>query len=336
MKQRTIFIGIISLLVLIFNNCTRQSEFPVLKGPYLGQKPPGMTPELFAPGIITTEYHEHSSPAFSKDGKEVYWSVFFNFWGPQVILYMQQKNGIWAEPEVAPFSGQYTDGNPCFSPDGQKLFFESRRPGIKGDPYTGNMDIWIVHRTDNGWSEPENLGTIVNSDKWERGPSVSSNGNLYFCSWRDGGFGESDIYVCRFENGNYSKPENLGNIINTKGYESFPFIAPDESYIIYESASDEMFISFRKSDNSWSIPENLSEKLNSTHDRFPLLSNEGKYFFFVSNRWLGNPYFDRRLNLRQVKEKAKSLSNALGNVFWVDAKIIDELKPKELEYRRNK
>lgn len=335
MKYSIVFCYIVLSILLVFNSFGHKNGFPELKGSYLGQKPPGMTPELFAPGIITTEYHEHSSPAFSKEGKEVYWSVFINFWGPQVILYMQQKNGIWAEPEVAPFSGQYSDGNPCFSPDGQKLFFESRRPSIKGDPYTGNTDIWVVHRTDTGWSEPENLGIIVNSDKWERGPSVSSNGNLYFCSWREGGFGESDIYVCRFENGNYSKPENLGNIINTKGYESFPFIAPDESYLIYESDSDELFISIRRIDNSWSIPENLSEKLNSTNDRFPLLSNDGKYFFFVSNRWLGNPYFNSKLNLRQVKEKAKSLSNALGNVFWVDAKIIDQFKPKinKVKYR---
>lgn len=50
----------------------QQDDFPVLRGPYLGQKPPGLIPEIFAEGVMTTEFHEHSSPAFSPDGKEVY------------------------------------------------------------------------------------------------------------------------------------------------------------------------------------------------------------------------------------------------------------------------
>lgn len=311
----------------------KQEGFPVLKGPYLGQEPPGMEPELFAPGIVTTEYHEHSSPVFSPDGSEVFWSVFINFWGPQVILYMQQHDGRWTQPQVAPFSGQYSDGNPCFSPNGQKLFFESRRPVHSGDAYTGETDLWIVERTDEGWGEPNHLGWQVNSQRWERGPSVSNNGNLYFCSMRDGGYGRMDIYRSKFEKGSYSEPENLGNKINTDGYESWPFIAPDESYILFESDAGDIVISFRRNDGSWSETMNMAEKLQSTgsQDRFPRRSNDGKYLFFVSNRWLSNPYFGNKLNLGQVKEKAKSISNGMGNVFWVDAKVIEDMKPENLK-----
>jgi len=265
---------------------TIQQQFPVLKGLYLGQKPPGMTPVIFAPGVITTGYHEHSSPAFSPDGDEVYWSVFINFWGPQVILTMHQKDGRWTQPEVAPFCGPHGDGNPCFSADGQKIYFESRRPMKDGDPYTGNTDIWVVRRLDYGWSDPKNLGNVINSDRWERGPSVSDNGTLYFCSMREGGFGQMDIYRSEYINGVYAEPENLGEVINTPGYESWPFIAPDESYLIYESDSGDLMISFREKDASWSIPKNLSGTMNFTggQDRFPLLSNDGRYLFFVSSR----------------------------------------------------
>ena len=330
MKQITGYFSLIISILFIFSHCIPQDKFPILKGAYLGQKSPGTTPEIFAPGVITTGYHEHSSPAFSFDGTEVYWSVFIIFYGPQVILTMQQKDGQWTQPEVAPFSGQYTDGNPCFSSDGTKLFFESRRPVKENEGARDDLDLWVVERTENEWGKPKHLGWEVNSERWERGPSISVNGNLYFCSMRNGSLGGMDIYCSKLLGGKYKKPENLGSAINTEGHEGWPFIAPDESYIIYESDLGDLYISFRKIDSTWSEPIDMSEKIqsNRSQDRFPKLSNDGEYFFFVSNRWLGNRYFNSRLNLAQIKAKAKSISNGMGNVFWVDAKIIEELKPQ--------
>ena len=150
MKQIIGYTSLIILISLITIHCTKQDKFPMLKGSYLGQNPPGTSPEIFAPGVITTEYHEHSSPAFSMDGTKVYWSVFINFYGPQVILTMQQKDRQWTQPEVASFSGQYTDGNPCFSPDGMKLFFESHRPINENEGVRDDLDLWIVERTEIG------------------------------------------------------------------------------------------------------------------------------------------------------------------------------------------
>ena len=123
LRQKRILFALIVFILILVTGCAKKDDLPVLKGPYLGQTLPGMTPELFAPGIITTQFHEHCSPAFSPDGTEVYWSVFINFWGPQVILMMRMEKDRWTRPEVAPFSGQYSDGNPCFSHDGKKIFF---------------------------------------------------------------------------------------------------------------------------------------------------------------------------------------------------------------------
>ena len=96
MKHRAIFIGI--MLVMIFSTCTYQPDFPVLKGPYLGQKPPGMIPEIFAPGIISsTEFIEFKG-SFSPDGKEYY---FYKHALPEFIstLYFTRvENGVWTEP----------------------------------------------------------------------------------------------------------------------------------------------------------------------------------------------------------------------------------------------
>jgi hypothetical protein len=61
------------LLLLVFNIPIHSQEFMVLTGDYLGQTPPGDIPVIFAPGIISSEDQEHGVPAFSPDGKEVFW-----------------------------------------------------------------------------------------------------------------------------------------------------------------------------------------------------------------------------------------------------------------------
>jgi len=94
--HKVAIIGIMIMLVVIFNACTKQSDFPELKGPYLGQKPPGMTWEIFASGIISTEHKEHSTLAFSPKGTEIFWSIWpmlrlANI--PQVIKFIKMENG---------------------------------------------------------------------------------------------------------------------------------------------------------------------------------------------------------------------------------------------------
>jgi hypothetical protein len=97
---------ILSIVFTFGGGVTAKEDFPVLKGPYLGQKPPGLRPEIFAPGIVSTEHKEHSTLAFSPDGTEIYWSIWpiprsANI--PQVIKFMKMENGRWSKPQVAPF-----------------------------------------------------------------------------------------------------------------------------------------------------------------------------------------------------------------------------------------
>ena len=119
MKQKVHLIMILLLGTILFNHCKRTDNFPVLKGPYLGQKPPGMTPEIFAPGIICTGYSERIA-AFTPDGKELYYVLAG---APHfVILYTKEVNGKWIKPEVAPFSGKYS-AEFNISPDGNKIVY---------------------------------------------------------------------------------------------------------------------------------------------------------------------------------------------------------------------
>jgi len=290
-----------------------------LSGDYFGQKKPGPDPEPFADGILRPIMSLQSAPSFAPDGKEVYWSTFL---GPPfrlLIIVMQKKNGRWTTPQIAPFSSdEHFSFNPVFSPDGERLYFISNRPWEKNGKPQG-FNNWFVERQGAGWSEPKHHGLTVNSnDEW--GSSITRDGILYFASGREGSMGATDIFRSRLVNGQYAKPENLGVSINTKGRELYPFVAPDESYLLFisnRSAGEyggtdqyfDIYISFHRPDDSWSTAKKLVNGINSeTLENTPIVSPDGKYLFFVSQR-------NRRA----------------GDAYWVNTGIIEELKPDELK-----
>jgi hypothetical protein len=298
--------GLLCVLVLCLGSWligTNRSdeEFPALRGAYLGQKPPGDRAELFAPGIVST-CMQHSSAYFSPDGKEVYFSRMLPL--PHVIMCMREENGVWTKPRVA------VEGlTPFLSPDGKKLFFSR------------DWALWVAEKEGNGWSEPKNLGNVVNFQKRQDAPSITNNGTLYFCSM----YGDFDgIFRAELSNGLYIKREKLGFGINSGSVNGMSYIAPDESYLIFTSfrsgsiGMSDLYISFRRSDGTWIEPKNMGGKINSeAKEGYPNVTVDGKYFFFYSTRI-------------SVLNK-KRIPDGPGNVYWIDAKIIQELKPKGLK-----
>jgi hypothetical protein len=275
-------------------------EFPVFRGAYLGQKPPGDKAELFAPGIVSN-CMQHSSAYFSPDGKEVYFSRMLPL--PSVIMCMKEENDVWTKPRVA------VEGlTPFLSPDGKKLYFSR------------DWALWVVEKTENGLSEPKKLGNAVNFQKRQDGPSITNDGTLYFCSM----YGDHDgIYRAELSDGDYVQREKLGSGINSGNVDGLPFIAPDESYLIFTSfrsgsiGMSDLYISFRKHDGMWTFPKNMGPEINSeAKEGYPYVTVDGKYFFFCSNRVSA-------LNRNRIPDGP-------GNVYWIDAKIISELKPKSL------
>ena len=276
---------------------TKSDEFPVLKGPYLGQKPPGDLPELFMPGIISN-CDLHSSLYFSPDGLEVYFSKLNESWN---IMCMKQKNGLWTPPQFL-----CKGLTPFLSPDGKALIFS-----------TQDWDLWMMERSIRGWREPTNLGPTINFAERQDGPSVTRNGTLYYCTHYRGAKG---IVRSTFENGHYMEPQALGSAINGNHNEGFPFIAPDESYMIFSSfrpgsyGLGDLYISFRRDDGTWTKPNNLGPKINSeAKDRFPYVTPDGKYLFFNSSR----------ISILN----SKKIPDGPGNVYWVDASFIEKLEP---------
>jgi len=293
--------------LLFHNSYGQENNFPDLKGPYLGQNPPGMTPEIFAPDIISTDKREFNS-VFSPNGKEFYFTKRSD--GVLKMFSMKEEKAGWTKPVLFPYSTKYHDFDMGFSPDGDQLFFCSTRPAPgNSEPNTG-YDIWYVQRKGSSWSNPTYIDGPVNNGDKQYYPTLSSDHTLYFSTQRANSLGERDIYKTTLRNGKYGKLENLGPNVNTKNDEGDAFISPDESYIIVCGmgrpdclGSGDLYISFRKKDGGWTKSKHMGNKINSHYsDYCPYVSPDGKYFFFTSRR------------------------TGADDIYWVDAKVVEALK----------
>lgn len=301
-----------------------------IEGSYLGQTPPGVIPEIFAPGIISTRYSERSV-VFSPMQDE----LFFEMRGlgfTSVILRMTQRNGLWSPSEMAFFSGipEYTDASPFYSYDGRHLFFVSCRP-VSGDGLIReDSDIWMATKSGDTWGQPISAGSPLNSALIDDYPSLSKSNNLYFCSNRDGNF---DIYVSHLSGTGFSEPRRLGPGINTKDYEGHPFIAADESYLIFSSdrpgelGQADLYISFKGKDGKWREPINMGVGVNSaSHEAAPYVSPDGRYLFFCSFRTMPRPSERIRLTYGEIRELLDGPGNGSGDIYWVSTKIIESMR----------
>lgn len=303
------------LFFLGFCSLIYAQESTVLKGDYLGQTPPGDTPVVFARGIISDNYQQHGVPSFSPDGNVVFWQT--NQWpandsGKWITssMMMRRIGDRWTAPEISPYSSM-----PFFSPDGKRIYFFDEK----------EKDLSFVEKQGNNWSEPKSLGLVARYPELKQAffPSFARNGTIYFMGYIEGMWNNYGIYRSELINGEYSKPEKLPRSINTPGgmRNWAPFIAPDESYLIFCSTrglpdydQGDLFISFRQPDGSWTDPVNMGEPIN-THqmERFSTLSPDGKYLFFTRD----TPGYDE-------------------DVYWVSAGIIGKLKADAIKEQRLK
>jgi hypothetical protein len=130
----------------LFAQETTESDlsFPILEGPYIGQEPPGMEAEPFAPGIISKEGWELEG-VFAPGMKEFYYTTSLEEpFSPTVIGFRQEGN-VWKKYTEFRRSGEIT-----FSPDGLRM----------------HMAKGYKDRMDDGWSERISLGPMLTEKSW--------------------------------------------------------------------------------------------------------------------------------------------------------------------------
>ncbi len=244
----------------------------------------GAIPQVFAPGILSTPYTEWSL-SLSPDGNTAFSSMGELYW---TIITAKKADGVWQRPKVISFSGRFRDTDPFFAPDGSKLFFISSRPFLKDAPANIPQKVthvWYVdHLQGDKWGTPHHLDSLINlSDVGNYAPSVSLKGTLYYCSRRKELQGMQSFYVNRIGN-TYTKPKQV--IIDGAKEIQDPFIAPDESYLIFLDGND-ICVSFRQKDG-WSAEEKLGPAVNNgNNNSSPYVSADGKTLYYTSDRIQG-------------------------------------------------
>ncbi|MBQ4835776.1 PD40 domain-containing protein [Pseudoalteromonas luteoviolacea] len=255
-----------------------------LKGPYIGQTPPGSTPEVFAPGIVSKQHHDWTG-RFTPDMKEYYFTRYNRKERTNTAIVFKHENNRWREVVLAPQMGG------SISPDGKTM-------------HDGNK---YRERTAKGWSELKSLGAPF-SEIPIMVLTASANGTYVFDEREEIG----TIRYSKVIDGKRQAPKAFGKQINSGKWTAHPFVAPDESYIIWDSEREggfgatDLYISFQMEDGSWSNAINLGDKINTAGpDTGGVVSPDGKFFFF--NRKFGDGDSD---------------------VMWVDAQFINKLKSK--------
>ncbi len=303
----------------------------ILAAPAAAETPAASTPRLLAPGVVSTGDIEFG-PALSPDGKTLYFCKG-SPGGKRVmwIVVSRLENGAWTPPEIAPFSGRYTDIDPTFSPDGRRLFFASTRP-TEGPEPKKDFDLWVMDRAGAAWTEPRNLGPAVNGSGSETTTSITADGTLYIgASGRDGGPRTGRrLYRSRLVDGTYQAPEPLPAPIDAGEEDSNQYVSPDGRFMIFLSkrpgAEAALYVSYFEN-GAWSTPESVGAGLNAEYSPYtPLVSPDGKTFYFTSLKGV----FDRppiaSMSYAQFLEAIRSPGNGLGDIYTVGVEAL-RLRP---------
>jgi hypothetical protein len=279
-------------------------------GPYLGQREPGVQAEMFAPGVVSLPGRREGTAVFSPDGLIFYFTVVA---ADQSFATheMHRRDTGWTSPRRAAFADLGNTSDAHFSPDGTTLYFSSTRP--PGTP-PWNHRTWTASRTADGWSEPRLLEVGVDTDKGIHFPTISRRGTLWVGTFADKSplpnLGKGDLYYIETAAAKMLL-QNPGIPINSPHEDWDPFVAPDESYLVFASdrpgglGSIDIWISFRASDGSWGVPLNLGPDVNTSGvDVAGRVTPDGRFLFF-----------ERPTRTEQ-------------DIYWVSTEIISRLRPK--------
>jgi outer membrane protein OmpA-like peptidoglycan-associated protein/Tol biopolymer transport system component len=269
---------------------------------------------------INTRYDEYW-PSLSADESILVFTVQIPIDANNPRVYMNRQedfyfseyqNGEWQPAKNAgyPPNTEKNEGAQTISADGKHLFFTACNL-IGG---LGKCDLYYSERKGDRWSVPENLGRPVNTGNNEKQPSVSADGRvLFFVSDRAGGKGEFDVWIShRNDDGTWMEPVNAGDSINTTGDEQSPFIHPDNQTLYFASTGwpglgrYDIYLSKRKTDDTWSTPVNLGYPINTFNNEEGLIVNAaGNTAYFSSDRIAGQGRdlykFDLYEDVRPVK-----------------------------------
>jgi hypothetical protein len=262
-----------------------------LKGDYLGQKPPGETPQLFAPGIVSIDGRYEYGVAFSPDGTELFFTAEGS--GDNLrtgLLVMRRVGDEWTKPVVANLRGDGSwEQEAFYTVDGKHLFFCS--PVAEKE-----WKLWSCEKDKNGWGYATLLESPVNTEaQIVFYATFKRDGTMFYTNVM-----ERKIYVAPLVDGGY--PATAPAEIVFGGHS---FVHPDGDFLLLDSKGD-IWVTFPGTDGRWADPVKLDDSISSDiTETCPSLSPDGKFIFFARYNEPGE----------------------LSNIYWVSSAIIGRLRP---------
>jgi len=284
--------------------------------------------------ISTRDYEQNSS--FTADGRELFftkrtiWPAYAS-----VICETHLVGGRWSRPSVLPFSGDDFDGDPFITPDGNRLYFASRR-SIDGRTHR-DRDIWFADRSPSGWSAPQRLPAPVNSDADEAYPVLVSDGSLYFTSSpRDSTAHVVDTYRAQWLGDHFAPPVELSGDSDRVYGRLQAYVAPDESFMVYLAFRDDdtkteagiyspgdLYVSERVN-GTWQRGRHLPAPINSAAgERAPMVSSDGHTLYFTSERGFATAHPARATTYAQLERHLHQSRNGLGDIYRVPIELLE-------------
>jgi len=238
--------------------------------------------------------------AITLDNSEIYYTVkpentpnkrFETTKRDEDFFYSVKENGKWKNPRPVgeQINSGYNEGAMHLSPDGTFLYFTScgRARGY------GSCDLYYAERlNDTSWKKSYNLGPTINTRYWETQPCFAADGKtMYFVSNRPGGKGGADIWKSvKTDKNKWSEPVNSGTRINTPGEEMAPYLHPDGETLYFSSdghkgmGGSDLFMSRKKSDSTWTEPQNLGAPINNSGDQINIIVDAKGTTAYISSK----------------------------------------------------
>ena len=270
------------------------------KGHYFGQKPPGLIPEIFAPGIVSIDGRYEHGISFSPNLDEVYFSANKKDEDPS-IYFSKLKGEKWTNPKKANFTKGLKAGemHPFINPTGDQIFFTAHDEFTLPE-HKESVKIWTVNRLENSWSNAKQLDSPVNDD-FVFYLNQAKNGDLYYFN-----LSKRKTYYAPNKNGKYPEvyPVKIGG--------AHAFISPSQDYIVVNARNkkdaqrkSDIYVYFKEKDGTWSKAINLGKEINSNFaETCPSITPDGKYLFFGRYNEAGG----------------------LSNFYWASTEVISKLK----------
>jgi hypothetical protein len=327
---------LVSMLILFLPGLSHAQTIPP-DSLYLGQTPPGNTPQVFAPGIVSLPGRPEYGISISPAGDEMLFAL--GNWPNKRTMIMKYENDHWTSPDTVSFSTTRSAEEAIYSPDGSRVYYYAYNPP---NP-VGGADLCYSVKNGAVWSEPVNLGPPLNTTQNEYHPCVVADSSIYF----ENGVGK--ICYSKYQNGAYQPRVLMPPLFNDPNMAwGNPYVSPDEGYFIFNSSrpggfgGTDLYISYKKPDGTWTNPKNLGNIINtSTNECGSEITDDSLYMTFVSNNdvyWVGSGFIDslRHTNfIPYVLNLIPEQTAILGEIFTFtvpDTTFVDDDGNQTLTY----